>query len=450
MQLVLNGINGSYLRDILSGALDETERVDAAMAYATDTSLFEWCEVNRIPLRFWGRFDDGVPVALPVLKRFLKDRSGLSSCGLLRHFHPKIIWWRGYGVYIGSANLTQSAWWNNVEAGVFFTEYEIIESGKGEELEEFFSVVDKHSSPLTDEIYHALEARQNQLNQIRKVDKSDATKTEDNINVKPWEGLAGFTAANSDLRRKAAFIAEWNDTLQLLRGFAATVSSSYRPKWVDDSVPSGAQVDQFLHAHYYDRTFDGNRAEYESMFQQNKNRSSIAVTEAMEWWKSLESAPHSEDVALNETAPFLKQVLSKEALRQMHETMLAEVLGRIHAARDYARRVPNNQVGLTGDRSYTNDEKIEALAKTIWKSRSATGKTILDTLSFVLYGGTADELPTRLWEATNSSEYRLPNVGISTLGEMVGWALPDRFPPRNGRTSKALRSLGFDVAVHVG
>jgi hypothetical protein len=126
------------------------------------------------------------------------------------------------------------------------------------------------------------------------------------------------------------------------------------------------------------------------------------------------------------------------------------VLQRIHAASDYARRVPNAQVGLTGDRRYTNEEKVEALAKTIWKSKSAAGRTILDTVEFVLYGGVADELPTRLWEATNSTEYRLPNVGISTLGEMVGWALPDRFPPRNGRTSKVLRSLGFDVAVHVG
>ncbi len=32
---------------------------------------------------------------------------------------------------------------------------------------------------------------------------------------------------------------------------------------------------------------------------------------------------------------------------------------------------------------------------------------------------------------------------------MVGWALPDHFPPRNGRTSKALKALGDDVTIHV-
>lgn len=451
MQLVLNGINGSYLRDLVAGAREETERVDAAVAYGTDNSLlFDWCHENGVPLRYWGRFDEGVPVALRVLKQFLQNQSGLFTCKLVRHLHAKVIWWRGYGVYIGSANLTQSAWWNNVEAGVFLTEYEISESGKGEELEEFFRIVDMHSSPLTDEIYRALELRQNQLNQIRKIDKNDATKIDENLNVKPWEGLSGFTIATADQRRRAAFLAEWNSTLQLMRGFAATVSSSYRPKWVSASTSSGAQVDQFLHAHYYDRTFDGNHANYESMYEQNRNSTNKAVTEAMEWWRNLEAAPHSEDVALNEAAPFLHHTLSRGVLRKMDEPTLTTVLQRIHAAYDYARRVPNAQVGLTGDRRYSNEEKIEALAKTIWKSRSATGRTIIDTVEFVLYGGPADELPIRLWEATNSPEYRLPNVGISTLGEMVGWALPDRFPPRNGRTSKALRSLGFDVAVHVG
>lgn len=39
---------------------------------------------------------------------------------------------------------------------------------------------------------------------------------------------------------------------------------------------------------------------------------------------------------------------------------------------------------------------------------------------------------------------------MNSLGEIVGWAMPDRYPPRNGRSSRALRSLGFDVQVHVG
>jgi len=44
---------------------------------------------------------------------------------IIQHHHAKVIWWREYGLYIGSANLTASAWYKNVEAGCFFPESEI-------------------------------------------------------------------------------------------------------------------------------------------------------------------------------------------------------------------------------------------------------------------------------------------------------------------------------------
>ncbi|RWN98163.1 MAG: phospholipase, partial [Mesorhizobium sp.] len=61
----------------------------------------------------------------------------------------------------------------------------------------------------------------------------------------------------------------------------------------------------------------------------------------------------------------------------------------------------------------------------------------------------AKELPSRMWDALHDPKLRIENFGISAMGELVGWALPNQFPPRNGRTSKALRSLGHDVTVHV-
>ncbi len=66
----------------------------------------------------------------------------------------------------------------------------------------------------------------------------------------------------------------------------------------------------------------------------------------------------------------------------------------------------------------------------------------------MLYGGPEDDLPARLWEATTEGPWKIDHLGVSALGELVGWALPNRFPPRNNRTSKALRSLGYAVAVH--
>ena len=39
MELILGGINGNYLRDIIERAARETESVEAAVAYANDASL---------------------------------------------------------------------------------------------------------------------------------------------------------------------------------------------------------------------------------------------------------------------------------------------------------------------------------------------------------------------------------------------------------------------------
>jgi hypothetical protein len=44
-----------------------------------------------------------------------------------------------------------------------------------------------------------------------------------------------------------------------------------------------------------------------------------------------------------------------------------------------------------------------------------------------------------------SNELFVNHLGISALGELVGWALPDKFPPKNNRTSKALYALGNQV-----
>lgn len=48
---------------------------------------------------------------------------------------------RDLQAYIGSANLTNAAWFKNVECGVFFTEEEMAAQGIADELEDRFSIL---------------------------------------------------------------------------------------------------------------------------------------------------------------------------------------------------------------------------------------------------------------------------------------------------------------------
>ena len=134
----------------------------------------------------------------------------------------------------------------------------------------------------------------------------------------------------------------------------------------------------------------------------------------------------------------------------MTEGRFAYVLWNIHASREYARRAANARLGLREGHVFDNPTKSRALAGRIWHASSPPGEKLRATLAFILYGGSPDDVPQRLWEALHDPRRRIEMLGISSLGEIVGWAMPDRYPPRNGRTSKALRSLGFDVRVHVG
>ena len=239
--------------------------------------------------------------------------------------------------------------------------------------------------------------------------------------------------------------------MQILRDIGAAVSLDVnRPDWVSATSSPGAQADQFLHAHYYHRTFDGRKADYERHYVQNHANPMKARNEAIAWWQGLASAPTNEDVAINTTAQRLQELLSENALKEMTLPQFREVAGDVHAMIEFSRRVRNSIVGLQSSGiAYTIPQKLDALTAHIWSSKAENGSSVTGVITNILYGGPDDLLPERLWAAVTDPKWKLECMGISAYGELVGWAMPDKFPPRNGRTSKALRSLGYDVQVHV-
>ncbi|MDI5591701.1 hypothetical protein MJI40_24210 [Salmonella enterica subsp. enterica serovar Montevideo] len=77
------------------------------------------------------------------------------------------------------------------------------------------------------------------------------------------------------------------------------------------------------------------------------------------------------------------------------------------------------------------------------------GMTIAELLNYVLYGGKASLMWERIYQAGKDDEYKFQHYGINSIAEVVGWARPDDTPPRNGRTNKALRALGYPVRVNI-
>lgn len=450
MKLILGSINGEYLRDITLVAAKDTEVVWAAVAYASNQSiLFDWCWNNNIPLKFWGRYDHTVPISVTILEKFLSRKSANYQCKLVTKYHPKVIWWKGYGVYVGSANLSDSAWNHNVEAGCFYSEDELEDSEISQDLNRFFRVINENSFDLTSELLSEIKKRKKKLSDFNQKDAEDKKRFMRLAGVKQWSGLVGTGKKKSSERHKSEFLNEWNSTLQSMRLIAQRVGKDKnRPVWVRPEIPESLVADQFLHAYYYNKTFDGPRANYEYFFEQHKNNPDKAIDDAVTWWANTTSPPSNEHQTLDHDAPFVNKLLQADRLRDLTIEEWKEVCLRVHSIKDYGRRVKNTAVGLPHKPHYSIEEKADALAEYHFKQVNPQGESIFEVLWYVLYGGTDLELPVRIWDAVADPMRKIDRFGLSAIGELTGWALPEKFPPRNRRTSKALRSLGFDVSVH--
>ena len=444
VKLILGGINGKYLVNITENAAHSTASVVAAVAYANKAELlFDWCRDNKIPLTFYGRLDPGVAVSIPILERFLSLDPNY-RCLLTQHHHAKVIWWKGFGMYIGSANLTDKAWYKNIEAGCFFLEEEISDD-MALDVEMMFAKLHSEGTPVTRELINAMKARQLVVNNGHEGEEAFWALS----SVRTWDGLTviGTKRAAAEASKKR-FLEEWFATIELIRKIGEVVSEdANRPSWVNSSAPTGAQADQFLHAFYYKQTMTGNKAKYEEFFERNRHQTEATFENAVNWWRTLPESEHEANM-LNIKAPALQQTLTEERIGRMNLETFTDAMRSVNAFTDHARRVRNATVGLPAGH-YSNEQKVVALARTVWNSNASDGARIKEALRHVLYGGVIDEVPSRLWDAVTESRLKVQGIGISTLGEIIGWALPNTFPPRNGRTSKAMRALGHDVFVHV-
>jgi hypothetical protein len=360
------------------------------------------------------------------------------------------VWWEGYGVYIGSANLTDNAWFGNIEAGIFLSEGELAENGMEVELSNFFQAIEDHSYALTDEVFAELTDLVKTNSDIDKKAQEARQKFNKKRVIPKKSPLTYIVATKAQERRRNAFLKEWQDTLQILRSIADRVSeSTYRPSWVQADVPKGVQADQFLHAFYYSQIREGTRSLHWAFHHKNKKNPEAALVKAMRWWSKLPEPPHDEDLTMYEWAPFLRQRMKEGTVTQLSLDDFIEVGSRIHALRDHSLRVKHTTFGSPTPLPRMNrEERIQLLARWLYTQRSSIGHSVLETIHHVLWGGPAKDAPSRIFDASSKEDWRIPHFGISTIGELLGWAMPDQFPPRNGRTSKALTALGYDVTIH--
>ena len=449
MKLINGPLNNQLLVKILSENTDQCTRIRAAIAYANKDNLhlFETCCRKLVPLEFYGRYNHTVPIDPEVLRWFLDMASPNYECRLVPDIlHSKVIWWIDSGVYIGSANLSFRAWFHNIETGVYLTHEELVNNGMESELVQFFEDLQDRSHPLSEEIYKEQFGLKNLMKDLETKDYQAEESFNKKRRLPKQKGLSTVVdKKKSSDQRFRTFEKDWNETLQIMRSIANRISdSSVRPKWVDDSVPKGVQADQFLHAYYYNIVKEGNRHPYEEHFRTNSGNPELALQQILQWWTDADFDHSFEERTIYEWSARLRELLAKDSLLSLNENEFVDLCSRVHAIRDHATKQGNVFLGLP-DMPQPAEKKIEQFARWLWPQRSKQGRSPLDLLHYVIWG--SGDIAHRLWKAIRDDDWIIPHMGLSTLGEVIGWARPNDYPPRNMRTSKGLRALGYSVKI---
>lgn len=466
MKAILGKLNDELLTNLMNKAMPFADSVQAAVAYAQPHPFFETCKKHGLRLTYYGLLDEESAVSTALLRDLLNQGPSKVECRLVKgHFHPKVIWWRGFGAYVGSANLTHAAWFHNVEAGVFLDEDDLQTTGFGEQLDAMFDHLAANSVPLTKELLSKLESLAADRKGLNETKARLKSRFDTLFGDLPGNPALTVVPAKGHRENKALknFVREWMETLEKLRGLAVEFAKlGKRPKWVDAHAHPVVHFDQFLHAYYYsfvrggdtdeddeddEEVDDSTSAKIESFFDGHRANPAAALREGATWWAGLDIAPNGEDVFIRASAPEMIRLFSRESIRNWTKESFREALRNVNAFRMRARQTKNSVVQLPEGSKRNHDERITLLANHVWENaRTSNGRSPKEVFEFLIWGDTPQDMAQRLWLATHG-EWALPYVKKSTLGEAVGWARPDEYPPRNNRTNKALRALGHNVKL---
>ena len=237
MKLIANGLNGEFLANCLPSAEQEVGEVLAAIAYGSHSNndkddFIANCVRNGSRLDIWMRYDHTVPVSTPMLRRILGYHNDNIFCRLIPDcLHSKVIWWKGYGAYIGSANLSDRAWKTNIEAGLFLTEEDLQGSNMAIELEEFFEKLMElnEAFPLSEEIIINLEEIEKERRGVDNIGKNKRK-------IAVWNGPQFIETKKTVDKRMEKFRKEWHETLTTLRAIGDSLKK-FRPGWIKPNTP---------------------------------------------------------------------------------------------------------------------------------------------------------------------------------------------------------------------
>lgn len=452
MRLIGNALNGDYFDNLVKLAErpdSGLRQISLAVAWVKSMDpLFDLAKAKKVPITLYALAEDGYP-STQVVQRFNDGPTTWQLFLTRRFYHPKIVWLRGVGVYIGSANLTNAGWWDNLECGVWFTQDEIERDNLESQLNGMFSVIAKRSTGVPPGHLAALRRLDAQRAELTAAERAFQAQVDKELGNLAGQDKPIRPTTNAGGAARQQFISDWQNGLELLRKIVVETKTRAWPSWVLKNTHPAIVQDQATE-YWYHRNIrlSGDSVEaIEALHRKNRDDPAAALDQVFAEWQAFDG-DEKWAYFINEAPRRVGQLLQRQALDELDEDRLYEILYATHAAREHARQMRKKDLGDVGTTS-TSEVRSRLFAQYLLGQESTTGKTVQDVLRYVIWGD--DQTPDigeRIWDATQEEEWKLPHLGPSILGEIVGYARPDEYPPRNGRVSKTLAALGYDGVVY--
>lgn len=334
-------------------------------------------------------------------------------------FHSKLYIFGDKAALVGSANLTQSGMNSNCEICVELPR----------EDEAFDSLV-----LLFQSYWNQADALdQKALDKYSRLYDTYSNKAESSFeesikaqfgDVVPAEGIEVGKAKPS---KEKVFLSSYNRTYQEFLTAFNEVRELYnedgRRQQPEEVVPLRIEIDSFFS--FVRDCFTKGESYLDEPFRSGDDRRSFVKTKINEWF--LNRWPHLDD-HIPYNIPRIQRLSTVEAIEKASFDELLDALDVCHSFHDRLRFFKGGHETHLAEFKNTND--LNQVKK---------------TLIYLLHG--KDNYVTRLGNCIFNPEYKLNEFGRSAVQELLGWVNKEEIPICNGRTVKALRYLGFNVAI---
>lgn len=458
MKLTFDFKTKRHLVVILQNIPRTVKKIHAAIAYTKSDLLINTCINNKIQLDWWGLFDSKESTSYEIVKKAISSEL-VRFYPFAEYFHPKVIYFEGYGLYIGSANMTHSALYNNVEAGIFIEFKEMTEIHLKEVIE-FFQFLRESCIPATEEdlekINQFLESSIFDKEAINKYESQIEESFEDHLGhlflLKPGVRDNSGDKENKIDKKKLIFLQEWRETQNYISNVKKVmIEKCIQPHWIDKKADPTIITDQLLHAYYYSFVLEGNEEgksieKVKRNYDKNKHDPSKATTDAIKWWEDLIEAPGDEDLHINKWGIINQNILGNLRNRDLTLEEFKTIIEQNHAARNHARQIKNEFFSLPTDFKTDFNGRIKIFSEWLYDQKSKVNRSINEVLRYLLFDESIS-LEDKIYNVIYDEKYKIERLGKSIVGEIVGWGRPDLTHLRNNRVNKALRCLGYDVKL---